>query len=192
MTKKPIENIYLHLHHSHDHHNHNHCHLLFSPWWPGCLPGLQPPLPHAACCGDHFKDHGGHVEDDDDDDHDGDDQRLWWSWTTEITVRNFNLGDLLLCLHAPSCLSNQCNCIQSFRFHHCISPSSLSPPTSFMIIMLKQCYLTQSHDSVESDPLWYQLLWVLIKALFCSLQSSIHHHPQDHLPHRAQPMQSKP
>ena len=33
-------------------------------------------------------------------------------------------------------------------------------------IMLKQCYLTQSHDSVESDPLWYQLLWVLIKALF--------------------------
>jgi len=25
-------------------------------------------------------------------------------------------GDLLLCLHAPSCLSNQCNCLQSFRY----------------------------------------------------------------------------
>ena len=105
-------------------------------------------------------------------------------------------GDLLLCLHAPSCLPDQCNCLQSLRFITILVLAiiiitilvlfiiititnifiTISLHLLLIITMPNQCnaivykasgFCLKSHDSVKFDPLWYQLLWGLIAVFNC-------------------------
>ena len=107
-------------------------------------------------------------------------------------------GDLLLCLHAPSCLPDQCNCLQSLRFinitilvlaiiiiiNNTITNIFITISLHLLLIitMPNQCnaivykasgFCLKSHDSVKFDPLWYQLLWGLIAVFNCFPQRSL-------------------
>ena len=73
-------------------------------WW---IDVQSNDLPHVARCGEKFiydGDENGFTDNDDDEDIENDDD------DDDIS------GDLLLRIHAPGCLSDQCDCLQSLRF----------------------------------------------------------------------------
>ena len=142
--------------------------ILFSSWRPCSFPGSQPTLPHAACCSKHLN------FDDDDDAIDDDVDGINEHYYDDSDVEDDDIsGDLLLCLHAPSCLSNQCNCLQSLRFIAILVLFIIITRTLHLLLfitILNECnasvykvsgFYLKSHDSVQFDPLWYQLLWGL-------------------------------